>query len=135
MEKQASRLFLPPLESDKELEAEAFETSDREPKRYGELKDSGPKKTPRRPRKDSKVMTSTRKHLLFEKAERKRKKIEDMRGNKDRMRKIEEMREKLEGLNIQEDLVKMLIEEVSRKRVERKEMQESMERKDREWKE
>ena len=58
-----------------------------------------------------------------------------MGGGKDKERKIEKVKEKLEGAKSQEELMKMLIEEVSRNRVEREDFQERMDRRDKEWEE
>ena len=128
--RQAVSLFHPPLESDKESEEEAFETPERDLRRFEEQKISETKRKPGRPRKDNKVTTSIRRHLLFEKAEDKRKKEAKMGGGKDKERKIEKVKEKLEGAKNQEELMKMLIEEVSKNRVEREDFQERMERRD-----
>ena len=126
-ERQAESLLNPPsLESDKESEEEAFETPERDLRRFEEQKASETKKKPGRPRKNSKVTTSMRSLLLFEKAGDKRKKEAKMGGGKDKEKKIEKVKENLEAAKSQEELMKMLIEEISRNRVEREEFQERM---------
>ena len=87
----------PPSESDKDSKEETFETPEKEIRKPEGQKGIETKRKMGRPRKDSKVTSSIRKHPIVEK-----------------------------------DLLRMLIDEVSRNRVEMEEMQERIERRDRE---